>query len=360
MYASVLLTLGALALGTAASPLKARDNQNWAGSNIYMLQGLSSDVQDAYLKELSGAGAKVVRIWVNAQSAGCQKGINVANDVSDYEPSLGDYQSATLDALDATIAKIAANGMKALISPHDGNVISGSNGNDAYGQKYGTGFYTNTEAKSKYDARIASILNYTSKSSGKRWGDWSDAIMGFDVQNEPFASTLDTCSGNDASDWLCGRAGNMKKLLNNNIKISTGGVGGDISHNCNFMKKAMECDAIDLVAVHGYKGTEAKNPGEWAGNVDNWMSESNGKLLYVEEFGTVEGDDQQTDFQGQADDITNGQIPWIYWQILPPKTCNTVGDDTYGVWQDNTVDWASSVKKAAAGSAKQSWSGIVY
>ena len=105
---------------------------------------------------------------------------------------------------------------------------------------------------SRYDARMAHVLNYKSPSSGNAWSQWSEAILAFDIQNEPFQQAEDQASDNDPNDWLCGRAGNMKPIINNSgVKLATGGIGGDQSHGNNLMPKAIECSAIDLVSVHG-------------------------------------------------------------------------------------------------------------
>ena len=98
---------------------------------------------------------------------------------------------------------------------------------------------------------MAHVLNYQSPSSGKDWSQWSDAILAFDIQNEPFQQAEGQASNNDPNDWLCGRAGNMKPIINGSgVTLATGGVGGDQSHGSNLMPKAIECSAIDLVSIH--------------------------------------------------------------------------------------------------------------
>jgi len=135
----------------------------------------------------------------------------------------------TLAALDTVLAQLASYGMKAIISPHDAGVICGANGQDAYCSKYGSSdnFYSSIEAKQDYDNRMAAILNYVSPSSGKKWAEWWEAIMAFDIQNEPMIGSAGKLQNNDPDDWLCGRAGNMKKIIGNSgVRIATGGVGG--------------------------------------------------------------------------------------------------------------------------------------
>lgn len=59
-------------------------------------------------------------------SKGCQKGSNIAVDVPDFEDTIGTYNTSALEALDGVLAKMAAKGMKAIISPHDGNAVNPS------------------------------------------------------------------------------------------------------------------------------------------------------------------------------------------------------------------------------------------
>lgn len=133
---SVLFALSALVLGAAASPAspigaeKRSTSKSWAGSNLYFLQGLSNADQDTYIDNLASYGAKVVRVWVNSQPGGhtCEKGSYIANSVPALEDTIGQYNKATLDALDSVLVKLAAKGIKALISPHDANMICGANG----------------------------------------------------------------------------------------------------------------------------------------------------------------------------------------------------------------------------------------
>lgn len=99
---------------------------SWMGANLYYLQGLSDADQDAYIGQMAADGAKVVRLWVNAQTAGsCAKGSLIATTVPALETTIGQYNNETLDALDGVIVKLNKNGIKALISPHDANSLLG-------------------------------------------------------------------------------------------------------------------------------------------------------------------------------------------------------------------------------------------
>ena len=91
---------------------------------------------------------------VTGLSQGCQKGSNVATSIPDLEPSqIGTYDDTVLAALDKVLAKLVAKGLKAIISPHDGNAF-GFNSCDVYGKAYGCGS-TNSAADSFYSSTTA-------------------------------------------------------------------------------------------------------------------------------------------------------------------------------------------------------------
>jgi mannan endo-1,4-beta-mannosidase len=301
----------ALISTSQAVPHRKRASLSFAGSNLYFLHGLSASDQATYINKLASYEAKVVRLWVTGVSQGCQKGSNVATSIADFESTIGQYNYDTLAALDAVLAQTSAKGIKAIISPHDGNDIHDSstsgNGCDIYCQTYGTSFYSNSNAQSQYDARISAILNYKSPSSGKTWGTWSDAILAFDLENEPFQFT-DDGANNDPSGWLCGRAQNFKKNLNNStIKVATGGIGGDHSHGYNMLPAALQCSSIDLMSIHSYVGDASTWSGLLSG--DESSAASNSKLIYVEEWGVSTS--YNSDFDDQVAAINSAGYPWV-------------------------------------------------
>lgn len=107
--------------------------------------------------------------------AGCTKSSTTVS-VPNYETTIGEYNTATLDALDTVLAKLHAANIKAIISPHDANLLppsgstTGFNGVDIYGTTYSSDeFYTNATAATQFDARLTSMLNYVSPAFGKRW-----------------------------------------------------------------------------------------------------------------------------------------------------------------------------------------------
>ncbi|KAI1144248.1 glycoside hydrolase family 5 protein [Hypoxylon sp. FL0543] len=338
------------------------------GSNLYFLPGMADQDQDAYINDLAKYGAKVVRVWVNQQSAGhCEKGSNLKNSVPQLETTLGKYNDQTLDAVDNVVNKLAQKGIKAIISPHDANSLLGDYRKDVYFDKFGKGsFYSSQDAFDAYDKRIEHILNYTGKYSRKQWKSWSEGIMAFDLQNEPMSPDPSVCKNNDSKGWLCGRAKKFRSVLGaeSNIKIATGGIGGDISHDCTFIKAATQCKEIDLIAVHRYGGSEGSNPGQWSNSAKSWISQSGGKLVFIEEWGVnVKSNNPKTELPAQANDINKAGIPNLYWQFLPKNQCGydpkKDSGDNFGIFVESDTDIAAVMKGASSANAAQDWSKVL-
>lgn len=117
------LASACVALATCATSVLG--SVSWTGTNLYYLQGMSDADQDAYINKLSEFNTKVVRLWVNGQTAGCQKGSNIVRNIPQLETTLGQYNQVTLDELDKVLVKLVAKNMKAIISPHDSNSLIG-------------------------------------------------------------------------------------------------------------------------------------------------------------------------------------------------------------------------------------------
>lgn len=94
---------------------------------------------------------------MNKRGTGCVKRSDVVSAIQDFDIMIETYNYDSLAAVDSVLAQMAAKGMKAIISPHDGNDIHDSstsgNGCDIYCQTYGTSFYSNCDAQAQYDAR---------------------------------------------------------------------------------------------------------------------------------------------------------------------------------------------------------------
>ncbi|GAP88806.1 putative glycoside hydrolase family 5 protein [Rosellinia necatrix] len=372
----VVLFFTSLLLATArAVPVDAPSAQanspSWAGSNNYFLIGLSDSQQNEWINNMASYGAKVVRVWVNGQQAGsCQKGSTTATTIRELESSIGNFDDTVLDAVDKVLVKLASKNIKAIISPHDAanQFVAGSS--DPYWNRYGSGyFYEQQAAFNEYDARLTHVLNYKGKSSGRIWKDWSQAIMAFDLQNEPMATKVEECQNGAGAAWVCGRAQHMRSVLgaSNPIKISSGGIGGDISKNCNFMAAAVNCEQLDMIAVHRYAGNIASNPGEWSNSAAGYVSSAKGKLVYVEEWGVRQyqgAANAAVEYPAQAKDMNKVGLPWLYWQVVPPATCNydpkNDGSDSFSIFQGSSVDIAGAMRGATQTSGLQDWTGILY
>ncbi|RKU49363.1 hypothetical protein DL546_001301 [Coniochaeta pulveracea] len=361
-------TVLALASTGLAGVVK-RNSHSWAGSNLYFLQGLSDADQTAYINTLASDGAKVLRLWVNAQKSGaCDKQSKIVNSVPALETTIGRYNNATLDALDKVLVKMAAKGIKALISPHDANMICGANGSDdPYCSTWGPGyFYEVQDAFNAYDNRLSFILNYQGKYSGKVWKNWKAAIMGFDLQNEPMAPKLSECTNGDVHGWVCGRAAHMRTVLGaqNPIKIGSGGIGGDYSHGCNLLPAALNCPQLDMISVHRYAGGEANNANQWANNARSWIKQTS-KLLVVEEWGVnTLTYNPVTEFPANTQDMNSVGLPWLYWQILPAKECDSsINDDSshaFGIQLGSGTDVSTPMHQASSVTGLQDWTGVIY
>lgn len=371
MKQALLRLAGYLATAAAASISSRANSPSWAGSNIYFLIGLSDSQQNEWIDNLAADGAKVVRLWVNAQSQGsCQKGSKIATTIPELESSIGNYNDAVLDAVDSVLVKLTAKNIKAIVSPHDAanQFLSGSS--DPYWKIYGSGyFYEQQAAFDDYDARLTHVLNYQGKSSGKVWKHWSEAIMAFDLQNEPMSTKTEECTSGAGAEWVCGRAQHMRSVLgaDNPIKISSGGIGGDISKNCNFMDAAVNCAALDLIAVHRYADNLASYPNEWSGAAPSYISNAKGKLVYIEEWGVKQyqgAADASVEYPAQANDMNKVGLPWLYWQVVPAQTCDydpkNDGGDSFSIFQGSGVDIAGPMKAASSANCLQDWTGIVY
>lgn len=135
MRLSLTIIGAALAAAVSASPTTPKPSQpegskSWAGTSNYFVQGLSASDQKAYISALADAGVKVIRLWVSQQPGGesCVKGSISRNSAPNFEEAIGKYNWKTLDLLDQTLVYLEEKGIKALISPHDANLLNGPNG----------------------------------------------------------------------------------------------------------------------------------------------------------------------------------------------------------------------------------------
>lgn len=125
LLAAITRPATSLTLRSENSTSVMKTSDSFMGFNLYYLQGLSDSDQDAFIGQMAADGAKVARVWVNAQNPGCQKGSKITVTVPPLESTIGKYNDKTLDALDKVIVKLSNKGIKALISPHDANSLLG-------------------------------------------------------------------------------------------------------------------------------------------------------------------------------------------------------------------------------------------
>lgn len=185
--------------------------------------------------------------------------------------------------------------------------------------------------------------------------------MGFDLQNEPMTAKTSVCTDGDVHNWVCGRATHMRDELgaDNPILVISGGIGGDYSHDCTFISTAVDCDALDAIAIHRY----ASVPGNWAPSADSWVSKANGKLVFVEEWGiNAASYDQSSAFTSETADFNSVGLPNMYWQIILPAVegceydaASDSGDQFGIVYNNSGVDISGAMYDASSSDALQDW-----
>jgi hypothetical protein len=118
-------------------------------------------------------------------------------------------------------------------------------------------------------------------------------------------------------------------LGKNNIAVISGGISGAQSPDGiqNFPDCAFECDAIDVIAIHGYyaQEEEATAGTNWAkmfipGNTLTARAEGKNKLLLVEEMAYVHTElgltYKQQAIWDQGNALNYRGIPWV--RPIPP------------------------------------------
>ncbi|KZV88563.1 glycoside hydrolase [Exidia glandulosa HHB12029] len=334
--------------------------QNWAGSNLYYAAGLNADQRAYLLGGLQKAGMKVLRVWLDGQSSAGTKGTNI-DAYPGLEPdNVGTFDDTVLNKLDDFMLDAQKYGIKLMISMHSFNALSGG---DVYNKKYGTqGFYENSEAQAAFDARLQHVLNYTHKTLGKRYAELSDYIFAFEAQNEAMIG-LGEGYIQQHQDWQCNRAKAIKSALgDSHILITT---GGESWANESVQDGFLNCDAIDIVALHAY-GSGDFNTDGLKKYVDR--AKSAGKMLVMQEWGACYFDSANNNCQqsGVLDQGTRGNniknwgkqiidsgMPWMYWCVLPNA------DPHYGWDYEVGIDdqgWDAILDASAyAASAQSAW-----
>lgn len=173
------------------------------------------------------------------------------------------------------------------------------------------------------------------------------------------------CKNGDPKGWACGRARHLRSLLGSNTGtlVSTGGLGGDISHSCTFLPAVTQCDAVDAISIHRY----ASVPGAWSSATSGYISQSKGKKVYIEEWGIDSTKyDQKSAFVSEVNDMNKAGLPSMYWQILPPATSScgyspkSDSGDPFGIFYNSGVNLGGPINGATGVNAAQDWTGSVY
>ncbi|OAK98049.1 hypothetical protein IQ06DRAFT_318129 [Phaeosphaeriaceae sp. SRC1lsM3a] len=311
-------------------------HHSWGGVNYPQLQFFDPKHRDDTIRELVDAKVRVVRLFIRPDA-----------QHPDPETELGGFDKSLLDQFDdcmAAIHHLSKGQMKVIIVPHDAHALRGTNDVpcDAYCQKLNGSFldfYSQDEYRELYKTRLEVFLkHYPSKNfDGRPWAELSEIILGVDLQNEPFSGIWPIPAG---ESWLCDIANYLKWTIgldNANIAVISGGISGaqTVDGIQNFPNSAMECTAIDIIAIHGYfrKESDATAGTPWAnmfipGNTLTARSKGkkgSGKLLMVEEWSYMHSNfghfyKKEAIFdQGNALNLRG--IPWLYSHLT------TLGED---------------------------------
>ncbi|KAJ3180370.1 hypothetical protein HDU85_004075 [Gaertneriomyces sp. JEL0708] len=308
-----LLSLAAVNSVVAQSP-----SNSWAGANSFFLHTMQPDARNDVLDKMQAANLKVVRVFINEMFANEKNSGNRAvNDLETRE--VGQYDDGVLNMMDELMVETHRRGMKLNIVLHDRYSL-GCFKTDAYVAKYNIprasqcpqgndirSFYTNGDAGADMDRRFAHILAHRNPNFDSRpWAELSEAIWGFDIQNESQAHSGEASNRN----WVCERATVLRgSLPSRDILIVTGG-GAEFSDST--FDEHFRCPAIDVVAVHSYFNDFRQNlPGVIQKAADT------GKRVIVQEFGAA--NNKAASLNQQMTDINDLKVPWIMWQIVNPN-----------------------------------------
>ncbi|KAJ6151697.1 glycoside hydrolase family 5 protein [Penicillium chermesinum] len=300
-------TLVACLVSLAGAP-RVFAAKSFAGSNLYYAAGLSSDEQETLFSGLQDAGAKVLRVWLDAEDSP-QKNTTFTSYPPLESDKPGSWDDTVLNNLDDVMFNANKYGIKLLISIHSYNALAGKN--DFYGQWYGTGdFYTDKNAIQYFKNRIAHVLAHA----------------------DPDALTA----------WQCTMGQAIKDNLNGNtgILVTTGG-GAYLANS--LLDAYFSCKALDMLAIHAYGtsdfATDQLPAIQWGACY--FDSENNS----CQQSQPLSSDTRDNNIKKWADSISAAGIPWLYWQILPNEDPHEGWDYEVGI---NGVNW--DALKAAASS----------
>ncbi|KAF2272908.1 uncharacterized protein EI97DRAFT_470014 [Westerdykella ornata] len=371
-----LLGVASLTGYVAADLRITADHFSFGGVNYPGLQTLNPKERDTVIRAIVKSGARVIRLFIRQYG-----------DYPDPEPEVGSFDRSILDMFDDTLAAIhhiSKGKVKVIIAPHDAHALRETNDVpcDAYCKRLEGAFldfYSNEQGeypvavREHYKTRLQVLFKeYTSRNFGDRpWSELNEVILGVDVQNEPWSSISPIPSG---EPWLCEIATHLKDTLGlgkSNIAVISGGISGAQSPDGdeNFPDSAFNCDAIDVIGIHGYyamdENGEATAGTNWAkmfipGNTLTARAEEKKKLLLVEEMAYIHTElgltYKQQAIWDQGNALNYRGIPWIYSKINnggegTTSTVSILRDDTAAIGALKDV-----LKRAYGSRSKFNWS----
>ncbi|KAJ3537618.1 hypothetical protein NM688_g6656 [Phlebia brevispora] len=326
---SVVL-LGLTAVLPMMTAVKAND---FAGANSYFIYALEDTDRLAILDAMATANMKLLRVFITQVEEGT-KGSS-ASAVNDLETvAVGKYDDHILDLIDQLAYEAHARDIKLVIAMHDRYAL-GCWSTDAYVAKYNLPttncedgvpdssiFYTNQNAITDFDARLAHILNYRSQNFGVPWRQLSDAIFAFEIENEAMGH-MDVV----APDWWYGYHTSLaiRDVIGDwGLQIST---GGGVDFPTSTQSQFFTCSDLQILAIHDYN-IDPSYVGSSIDSVKPTVLASGQRLLY-EEFG-AEGDDKQSQLQAVTNTLISTGVPWMYWEVTKPGA----GSSNYEIWTD--------------------------
>ncbi|KAH9946937.1 glycoside hydrolase [Amylocystis lapponica] len=334
---------------------------SFAGSNLYYAGALYDNDSETLLKGLQSAGMKVLRVWLDPEESGSQKGtkLNPHPALEDKGICNGDascYDDTVLQRYDAFMIKAQQYGIKLLISMHSFNSLQAG---DVYSKKYGvSGFYTQSAPQQEFDARLVHILNHNHTTLGKPWKELKDYIFAFEAENEAMIGQGQSFVQNNAG-WQCSRATTIKGQLGNDSGILVV-TGGESWLSESVQKAFLTCPDLDVISIHSYGGGDLSKE-----TLDPYVQQAKdaNKMLLLEEWGAcyfatsnnncpsgkvLDSKTRNDNIAQWANGITAAGIPWLYWQVVPNADPHGGVDYEVGLNSDPSWDTLKSAALAAA------------
>ncbi|KAJ3161041.1 hypothetical protein HDU86_007660 [Geranomyces michiganensis] len=365
---------------------------NWAGINHFYLAPLyakSPDDLKYTLDKIKAAGFKVIRTFIQAQYYNCAKTDQVSK-LPDIEGPLGKFNPDVMAIYEKVFEEIAKRGMKVIIAIRNGNNF-GFSPCDVYCQAAGGVlgregnsadfpmaelYYSSSKFTKVIDQRIDYVMNYKMRAFNQTLGQLDKLVLAFETENEPFVQVADKSPLVEDGRWLCDRARRIQNGIRGaNILVTTGAIGGSWEHG-NMRDSVLNCDAIDVISIHGYFDKPSTRTDKWENLLVPLVAKAKAadKLILVEEWYSryPSLDDQgvaikSADMRIQSLSMARAGVPSIYWDAMkrPEGTlCDGTswsreGDDISvdGPWWSVVADLVSWVGQH--GLSQESWASVL-